>query len=58
MAALRELDRQARAVEPDATGPSLEALFARERRRAAAHGGRTVCDDPRPAPRQLRLPGT
>jgi hypothetical protein len=48
MAALRELDRQARALadapEPGATGPSLATLFARERRRSADLGGRTVFD--------------
>jgi hypothetical protein len=56
MAALRELDRQARVLERGATGLSLEQLFARERRRSDAYGGRTVMDD-RPKPsRQLALP--
>jgi hypothetical protein len=55
LAALRELDRQALAVERSATGPSLEALFARERRRSEAYGGRTVMDDARDP--QLALPG-
>ena len=46
LAGLRELDRQARALEcTDPGGPSLEDLFARERRLAARHGGRTVFDD-------------
>ncbi|HTJ45802.1 MAG TPA: DUF763 domain-containing protein [Kofleriaceae bacterium] len=49
--ALRELDRQARALEGSATGPSLEQLFARERRRSDAYGGRTVSSKP-----QLTLP--
>jgi len=49
--ALRELDRQARALEGGATGPSLEQLFARERRRSDAYGGRTVSSKP-----QLTLP--
>jgi uncharacterized protein len=59
LAALRELDRQARAVEGAATGRPLDELFARERRRAADYGGRTVQDDRRPPPngRQLELPG-
>jgi hypothetical protein len=58
MAALRELDRQARALERSAAGPSLDQLFARERRRSDAYGGRTVMDDRKP-PRspQLSLPG-
>jgi hypothetical protein len=62
MAALRELDRQARALEGGA-GPSqpasVEELFARERRRSREFGGRTVHrgrERPAPAP-QLRLPG-
>ncbi len=42
LAALRELDRQSRALEPVASGPPAEALFARERERAAELGGRTV----------------
>ncbi|HEU5056127.1 MAG TPA: DUF763 domain-containing protein [Kofleriaceae bacterium] len=63
MAALRELDRQARALESAARGPSLEELFARERRRAPELGGRTVHRERRPAPAsappaaQLCLPG-
>lgn len=57
LAALRELDRQARAVEGAAKGRSLDELFARERARAPEYGGRTVQDDrPTPAP-QLKLPG-
>jgi hypothetical protein len=63
LAGLRELDRQARALEHDATGDSLESIFARERRRADGYGGRTVFDD-RPPPAalapatpQLSLPG-
>jgi uncharacterized protein len=46
MAALRELDRQSRALEPVATGPSAAALFARERERAAELDGRTVFGPP------------
>jgi hypothetical protein len=66
LAALRELDRQARALEATARGPSLEALFARERRRSGELAGRTVFDDraartatrpPAPASPQLSLPG-
>jgi len=62
--ALRELDRQARALERDARGPSLDALFARERARAPQYGGRTVFDDrparpalAEPVAAQLALPG-
>ena len=62
MAALRELDRQARALESRARGPSLEELFARERRRAPELGGRSVQRGRGPAPAappdaQLCLPG-
>jgi hypothetical protein len=59
MAALRQLDRQARALEAGASGPSIEELFDRERRRSGELGGRTVQRErasARPAP-QLRLPG-
>jgi uncharacterized protein len=42
LAALRRLDRQARALERVAAGPALDALIARERARAPAYGGRTV----------------
>jgi uncharacterized protein len=42
MAAVRELDRQARALEPVASGPPLARLFEEERRRAPERGGRTV----------------
>jgi len=57
MAALRELDRQARALEAGASGPSIEELFDRERRRSGELGGRTVQRaNPIRAP-QLRLPG-
>jgi hypothetical protein len=48
LAGLRELDRQARALEGPG-GPSLDELFARERRLAGRHGGRTVFDDRRDA---------
>jgi hypothetical protein len=70
LAALRELDRQSRALEaaaaaPNGEAPSLDDLFARERRRSASLGGRTVFDDraasrrsaPAPVPSQLALPG-
>lgn len=45
MAAIRRLDAQARALEKTATGPSLPAFIAEERRRAPEYGGRTVFDD-------------
>ncbi|HWM86766.1 MAG TPA: DUF763 domain-containing protein [Kofleriaceae bacterium] len=59
MAALRELDRQARALERE-DGPPLAALFEGERRRSAELGGRTVFSDRAPSLRaapQLELPG-
>jgi hypothetical protein len=59
MAALRELDRQARGLEGSGGGPPVEELFARERRRSRELGGRTVHRD-RKAPAstpQLLLPG-
>jgi hypothetical protein len=45
LAAIRRLDAQARALERTATGPSLPAFIAEERRRAPEYGGRTVFDD-------------
>jgi len=40
--AIRRLDRQARTLERTASGPSVPALFAEERRRSADYGGRSV----------------
>jgi hypothetical protein len=45
LAAIRRLDVQARALERTATGPSLPAFIAEERRRAPEYGGRTAFDD-------------
>jgi hypothetical protein len=42
LAAIRRLDAQARRLERDATGPTIEALVARERRDSHAYGGRSV----------------
>ena len=51
LAALRELDRQSRALEAADTGgaPSLGELFAGEREPSPSLGGRTVLDDRRSA---------
>jgi hypothetical protein len=42
LAALKRLDAQARLLERSASGPSFEALIARERAESHAYGGRTV----------------
>jgi hypothetical protein len=42
LAALRRLDAQARQLERTATGPSVEAYIAQERRDSHAHGGRSI----------------
>lgn len=42
MSALQRLDAQARALEQSATGPSVDALIADERRRSPDYGGRSV----------------
>jgi hypothetical protein len=50
LAALRRLDGQARRLEQHVSGPSVEALFAEERVRSHAYGGRSVFgDEPPPA---------
>ena len=50
LAAIRRLDAQARRLERHATGPSVEALFAEERARSHAYGGRSVFgQEPAPA---------
>jgi hypothetical protein len=41
-AAIRRLDDQARMLERHATGPSVEALIAEEKRQSHRYGGRTV----------------
>ncbi len=42
LAAIRRLDEQARRLERQASGPSVEALIAEERRRSHDYGGRSV----------------
>ena len=42
LAAIRRLDAQARRLERDAEGPSVEALIARERAASHGYGGRSV----------------
>ena len=42
LAAIRRLDAQARQAERHATGPSLDAFVAEERRRSHDYGGRSV----------------
>jgi hypothetical protein len=44
LAAIKRLDEQARRLERYAAGPSVEALFAEERTRSHAYGGRSVFD--------------
>ncbi|HVI59735.1 MAG TPA: DUF763 domain-containing protein, partial [Luteimonas sp.] len=52
LAAIRRLDAQARRLEQHATGPTVEALVARERRDSHAFGGRSVFGW-EPAPRDV-----
>jgi hypothetical protein len=52
LAAIRELDRQARHLEGAASGPSFEEFVARESRHSHAYGGRTVHGPARPVPRK------
>jgi hypothetical protein len=50
LAALQRLDAQARALERTATGPTLEAHLAQERRRSHDYGGRSIFGwEPAPA---------
>src|SRR4051812_10673467 len=42
LSALKRLDDQARRLEHDATGPSVESLIAQERQRSPSYGGRSV----------------
>jgi hypothetical protein len=42
LAALNRLDAQARQLERSASGPSVDALIAQERRDSHAYGGRSV----------------
>jgi hypothetical protein len=45
LAAIRQLDSQARALEGRVSGPSFDEFVSEERARAADYGGRTVFDD-------------
>ena len=45
LAAIRQLDAQARALEGSVTGPSFDAWVAAEKTRSAEYGGRTVFDN-------------
>jgi hypothetical protein len=45
LAAIRQLDAQARALEGRVSGPSFDTFIADERANAAEYGGRTVFDD-------------
>ncbi|MEO8757977.1 MAG: DUF763 domain-containing protein [Devosia sp.] len=53
LSAIKRLDAQARALEPNATGPSFYGYVAEEWRRSKEYGGRTVMDDAREAGRPL-----
>lgn len=51
MAALRRLDEQSRRLEREASGPSVAALIAEERRLSHVYGGRSVFGwEPAPGP--------
>jgi hypothetical protein len=56
LAALRRLDAQARALERDARGPSVEDYIAQERRDSHAHGGRSIFGWEPPPREQGSLP--
>jgi hypothetical protein len=51
LAAIRRLDRQARRLEAEARGPSVEALIAEERARSHEYGGMSVFG-PEPGPQK------
>ncbi|HEX4352952.1 MAG TPA: DUF763 domain-containing protein, partial [Polyangiales bacterium] len=61
--AIERLDRQARAMDVDATGESFDAIVSQERARSAGWGGRSVGSRKTRTPKvrvvegQLRLPG-
>jgi uncharacterized protein len=48
LAAIRRLDEQARRLERHVSGPSLEAVIAKERTRSHEYGGRSVFGDEPP----------
>ncbi|MDF2494635.1 DUF763 domain-containing protein [Sphingomonas sp.] len=54
LAAIRRLDQQARRLEATASGPSVEALIAEERRHSHAFGGRSIFGrEPAPAAEEV-----
>jgi len=61
--AIQNLDRQARWLERNASGPSFDELVVRERRASSSYAGRTAFDAAKARRRkaeragQLRLPG-
>jgi hypothetical protein len=56
LAALRRLDAQARRLERDATGPSVEDYVAGERRDSNAYGGRSIFGWEPPPPHDQASP--
>jgi hypothetical protein len=56
LAALKRLDAQARRLERHATGPSVDALVAKERHASHAFGGRSVFGLEPPPERDSRDP--
>jgi hypothetical protein len=48
LAALRRLDEQARALERQTSGPSVDAVIAEERRHSHRYGGRSIFGDEPP----------
>lgn len=48
LAAIRQLDAQARALEGHVSGPTFDAFIAEEKQRAPEYGGRTVFDNKPP----------
>jgi hypothetical protein len=56
LAAIRRLDEQARRLERQSRGPSVEALIAEERVRSHEYGGMSVFG-PEPAPDEREREG-
>ncbi len=50
LAAIRQLDAEARRVEAVASGPDVRSFLRDERARSSEYGGRTVFDEPATAP--------
>jgi hypothetical protein len=55
--ALQRLDEQARRLERHATGPTVEALIAEERRESHRYGGRSVAGPAQPPEESARTGG-